>query len=157
MVWALSHGDPMLRFLKSLAPAWASLGLCGGLAFAASADAVSGEWAVGRTNLVRIGPCSAAPSRLCGIIVATANGKDGRPLRDSQNPDPSLRNRPLVGLPLIFDFRPAGDRRWTGGKIYDPDDGKTYDAKLAPGPGGTLQVSGCVLFICKAQVWRRPR
>jgi uncharacterized protein (DUF2147 family) len=143
--------------MKSIALAWAGIWLCGGSAVAASPDAVSGDWAVGRTNVVRIGPCSGAPARLCGIIVATANGKDGRPLRDSENPDPALRNRPLVGLPLIFGFRAAGDGRWTGGKIYDPDDGKTYDAKLAPGPDGTLQVSGCVLFLCKAQTWRRPR
>lgn len=129
----------------------------GGGSAAAAADPVNGDWAVGGRTVVRIGPCAGAPARLCGIIVTAPNGKDGRPLLDPENPDPSLRIRPLVGLPLIFGFRSTGDGRWTGGKIYNPDDGKTYEAKLEPGPGGTLKVSGCVLFFCKAETWRRPK
>ena len=135
--------------------ALAIVGICGGAAAAAATDYVSGDWSAGGQTVVRIGPCAGAPAQRCGLIVAMANGKDGRPPRDGANPDPKLRSRPLVGLPLIFGFRAADGGRWTGGKIYNPDDGKTYDAKIEPGPDGTLEVSGCVLFLCKAQTWRR--
>ena len=146
----------MRRLVRSVGLALAGVGLCVGLANAGAADPVAGDWSTGGRTVVRIGPCAGAPARMCGVIVAMANGRDGRPLLDSQNPDPKLKTRALVGLPLIFGFRSAGGGRWADGKIYNPDDGKTYDAKLEPGPGGTLRVSGCVLFLCKAQTWRRP-
>ena len=47
---------------------------------------------------------------------------------DGKNPDPSLRARPLCGLTIITGLRPLGDNRWGGGRFYNPDDGKTYNA-----------------------------
>jgi vitamin B12 transporter len=41
------------------------------------------------------------------------------------------------------------------GRAYDPKTGKSYKAKLRPNPDGTLTVTGCVLFICQSQTWRR--
>ena len=46
--------------------------------------------------------------------------------RDKNNPDPALRQRPLCGLTILWDLRPAGPERWQGGWFYNPDDGKTY-------------------------------
>jgi uncharacterized protein (DUF2147 family) len=52
----------------------------------------------------------------------------GDPVLDGKNPDPSLRARPLCGLTIITGLRPLGDNRWGGGRFYNPDDGKTYNA-----------------------------
>jgi uncharacterized protein (DUF2147 family) len=131
------------------------IGICGSLANAAPADPVEGDWAAGGGVVLRISPCSPAPDRLCGLIIAWPNTKDGRPPRDARNPDPSLANRPLVGLPMIYGFRRAANGHWTGGKIYNPNDGKTYDSNLEAA-GGTLHVQGCVLILCKTQTWKRP-
>ena len=43
----------------------------------------------------------------------------------------------------------------TGGKIYDPNSGKTYDSKIGVNANGTLKVEGCVLVVCQAQTWKR--
>lgn len=131
-----------------------------GGAFAADAQQPrhpAGDWSTqGGWATVRIAPCANNVERLCGNIVALRrpNDRNGQPLRDNENPDPAPRARPLVGLPFIWDFRSSG-RRWTGGHIYDPDSGRTYGSNMRVRPDGNLEVNGCVLFICQAQVWTR--
>lgn len=49
--------------------------------------------------------------------------------KDLQNPNPALRNRELVGTMILFDFK-YDDGEWSGGKIYDPESGKTYSCKI---------------------------
>mgnify|MGYP003342163703 CR=1 FL=1 len=74
---------------------------------------------------------------------------------DANNPDAKLKARPIMGLPMLQGFKPAGPGKWTGGKIYDPNSGKTYDSKLTVTGAGTLKVEGCILMVCQAQTWRR--
>ena len=38
---------------------------------------------------------------------------------------------------------------------YDPKSGRSYKARLTSNPDGTLTVTGCLLFICQSQSWRR--
>ncbi|TAJ72363.1 MAG: DUF2147 domain-containing protein [Phenylobacterium sp.] len=133
--------------------------LAAGLALAAApalaADPVEGEWLTqSGTAKVRIGPCPGKADRMCGAISWLKNPADSKAL-DSNNPDPKLKTRTILGLPMIRDFKQAAPGRWTGGKIYDPNSGKTYDSKIAVGANGTLKVEGCVLMICQAQTWRR--
>ncbi len=122
---------------------------------ALAADPVEGEWLtqVG-AGKVRLSPCDGKPDRLCGRITWLRDPADAR-ARDANNPEPGLRSRPLIGLPMIRDFRKAAPGRWTGGKIYDPETGKTYDSKISINPNGTLKVEGCILVVCQAQTWRR--
>jgi uncharacterized protein (DUF2147 family) len=103
---------------------------------------------------VRIGSCRDRPDRLCGEIVAVMP-KPGAADTDTHNPDPALRHRPILGLQIIRDFRPAGPGRWEGGKIYDPHSGKTYASKMRLAPDGALRVDGCVLMFCQSQAWVR--
>jgi uncharacterized protein (DUF2147 family) len=129
--------------------------LAAGTTPALAADPVQGEWlTVGGSGKVRIAPCPARPERMCGTLVWLKDPVDAKRL-DANNPDQALRSRPLVGLPMIRDFKPAAPGRWTGGKIYDPESGKTYDSKIAISGNGTLKVEGCVLMLCQAQTWRR--
>ena len=45
---------------------------------------------------------------------------------------------------------------YAGGTILKPDEGKVYKSKMELIEGGSkLEVSGCVAFICKSQVWLR--
>ena len=50
--------------------------------------------------------------------------------RDTENPDPSLTKRPLVGLKLVEKLSYEGDNTWGSGKIYDPNSGYTWDARI---------------------------
>lgn len=130
----------------------AVLGLAAAPALAA--DPVEGEWLTqSGGGKVRIGPCPTAPAKLCGAISwlrpASANATD------TNNPDPKLKSRPIMGMPMLWGFKPAGPGKWAGGKIYDPNSGKTYDSKLTANGNGTLKVEGCIAIICQAQTWRR--
>ncbi|MGC1885259.1 MAG: DUF2147 domain-containing protein [Stellaceae bacterium] len=51
----------------------------------------------------------------------------GQPDLDHLNPDPSLRQRHLCGLTIIWGLQPEGPSHWTNGWLYDPKDGVTYD------------------------------
>lgn len=122
---------------------------------AIAADPVEGEWLTqGGSGKVRIAPCAGRPDRLCGLITWLSDPNTAK-ARDTNNPEARLRTRPLIGLPMIRDFRKAAAGRWTGGKIYDPGSGKTYDSKISINPNGTLKVEGCILVVCQAQTWRR--
>lgn len=138
-----------------------AFGLQAAPATAQDSAGIMGEWrTAGGWATVRISRCVRQTERICGNIVALrrANDANGRPLLDRSNPDAALRSRPLVGLPFITGFRPAGNNRWTGGRIYDPDSGRTYGSNMQLQADGTLKVNGCVLVICQAQTWTRaPR
>jgi uncharacterized protein (DUF2147 family) len=94
---------------------------------------------------------------MCGVIVwrKNPNNASGQPARDTKNPDPTLRDRTIVGLPFIGGFHRVAPGNWGGGKIYDPGGGKTYNSKMQLGADGNLQVAGCVLVFCQSQSWRR--
>lgn len=134
----------------------AALTLAATPAFAA--DPVEGDWMANPTTKVHISPCPSQKDRLCGVIawLKNPNGQSGKPAVDANNPDPALQSRPILGMTFIRDFRRAEPGRWTGGKIYDPNSGKTYDSKMRMNPDGTLKLEGCVVVICQAQTWRRP-
>lgn len=147
-----------MRLARSLLSALFLTGALGASAAAQPAASIHGEWVTeGGWATVRIAPCPGEASRLCGRIVSLKqpNDKAGRPKRDTANLDPKLRDRTVVGMAFITGFRPAAPGRWTGGKIYNPGDGKTYASRLALNPNGALKVSGCVLVICQAQTWTR--
>jgi uncharacterized protein (DUF2147 family) len=59
---------------------------------------------------------------------------------------------------VLTDFRLDGNR-WRHGEIYDPEDGRNYNARMELNANGTLSVTGCVLggIICQSEVWTRRR
>ena len=61
--------------------------------------------------------------------------------------------KPIVGMVFIKGLRLDGDE-YSGGTILDPGSGKVYKGKLKIIEGGKkLKASGCILFLCKGQVW----
>jgi uncharacterized protein (DUF2147 family) len=107
---------------------------------ALAADPVEGLWLV-----------QAGTAKMCGQITWLKNAG----AKDANNPDASLRNRPVMGMLMIRDFKSAGPGKWKDGKIYDPNSGKTYGSKMSANPDGTLKVEGCVAVVCQAQTWKR--
>ena len=78
---------------------------------------------------------------LFGTIVG---GPDDEDRRDVNNPDPSLRDRSLTGVRILEGFQSAGSGKWSGGTIYDPDNGKTYRCILELEDEDTLKVRGYI-------------
>ena len=94
---------------------------------------------------------------LCGEIVwlKRPNNKDGKPRRDVKNEDESLRKRPLLGIRMLWGMEDQGGGEWEDGEIYNARDGGTYDGEVEVIDANTIEVSGCVWFVCKTETWTR--
>lgn len=84
-------------------------------------------------------------------------GQGGKPKTDRRNPNHSLRGRPIVGLQLMNDFEAAGKGRWDGGKVYDPESGKTYKGKITLVNPNRLELRGYVgvSLFGRTEIWTR--
>ncbi len=103
-------------------------------------------WTPGFAARVKLAPCD---DKVCGSIVWAWD----------DTPTGASDKRPLVGQRIISGMRlevqPAQAAKSYAGAIYNPEDGQTYKAKMRLKTPNTLLVEGCVLFICREQVWRR--
>lgn len=106
-------------------------------------DAQGEWWTPGFNARVRIESC--ATDAVCGHIAW---------LWDDQ-PQGIVDKTPLVGKLVIDQMKQTEPGQWAGGRLYNPEDGRDYKGSLLLRSDSTLVVSGCVLFICQTQVWRR--
>jgi uncharacterized protein (DUF2147 family) len=119
-------------------------------AFAVVAEPVTGRWITeGGSAIVAIRPCG---QQLCGTVERVLKAPANAPTTDVNNPDPALRKRPLVGVPILSGFTDAG-KDWRG-TIYDPKSGKSYRSILKS-DGNALSVKGCIAVFCQSQRWTR--
>jgi len=93
---------------------------------AKSAAIPPGVWLFDKKVALEIYACR---DLLCGRILWLKVPRDsaGDLVLDRKNPDPTLRARALCGLTIITGLKPLGDNHWGEGRIYNPDDGKTYN------------------------------
>ena len=143
--------------------------LLGTLASTASAQSssVMGTWLTASgIAQVRIGPCpDAASGPICGLVVGLINpqGPDGKAVApdmatDYRNPDPALRSRKVIGMPLIWGFKKTSDpNAFEDGHIYNGENGKTYNANISLQPDGKLRLRGYVgtPMLGETQLWTR--
>lgn len=119
---------------------------------AMAAAPITGKWVTAeKDSIIEISPCG---KNMCGKISKFLTPVQGPPF-DRNNPDKALRNRPLLGLPILLALADSG-KQWEG-KIYDPKEGKTYKSKAYLNPNGTLTVKGCIAFFCKSFIWTAAR
>ena len=120
----------------------------------ASEDA-TGVWRMDNGKVtVRVTPCGQG---LCGRVVSLKKPRDdkGRPRLDKENPNPALRQRPVVGLTILSNMKVSGEGRWSG-TIYNPDDGHTYSSTMQLLGPATMKVNGCVAgVLCKSLKFTR--
>lgn len=95
----------------------------------------------------------------CGRIVWMKNpvDKNGRPLTDRNNPDPALRARAICGLTIITGLKPQEDDSWGRGRVYNPDEGRSYDVEIRRTAPDVLNVTGylALRFLGRTTEWRR--
>lgn len=82
---------------------------------------------------------------------------DGKARYDKQNPDKSKRDRRLLGVVILNGLQSEGDGEYGDGKIYDPNNGKTYSANAKLTGHDTLDARGYIGFslLGKTQTWHR--
>jgi len=131
----------------------AAILLAGVATVAKAEDDPTGRWIMENGKVtVQLSRCGGG---LCGRIVGLAKplDKKGRPKVDKENPNPSLRSRPLIGLTILSGMQAEGDNTWSG-SIYNADDGRTYSSTMHLA-GNRMKVKGCVVFICKSMAFRK--
>ena len=131
-----------------------------GHAQAASADP-TGIWRKAqqgeRPGKIQLFRCGSGKRYLCAKIVwlQDPNDSQGRPLHDVRNENPSMRDRPILGLPIINGLAPAGPNVWKG-SIYNPEDGNTYSATLTLVSRNQINLKGCKAWLlCGERTWLR--
>jgi uncharacterized protein (DUF2147 family) len=134
---------------------------------AAQSPSVMGTWLTASgVAQVRIGPCpDPATGAICGTVVGLINpkGPDGNAVApdmatDYRNPDPALRTRKVIGMPLIWGFKKTSDpNAFEDGHIYNGENGKTYNANISLQPDGKLRLRGYVgtPMFGETQLWTR--
>lgn len=82
--------------------------------------------------------------KLFGKITWLKEPKDnGKDKTDKNNPNPDLRNKPIVGLVILKDFDKDG-KNWKNGEIYDPKSGKTYSSTIKWSGENQLNIRGFI-------------
>ena len=119
-----------------------------------AAQPIEGRWMTAEKDaIITIDDCG---SSLCGkitrFLVAPPQGADQR---DVNNSNASLRNRKLLGMPVLTGFS-KDDDVWRG-QIYDPKSGKTYRSIVRRKSADRLEVKGCLGPFCQTQVWTKAR
>jgi len=103
---------------------------------------------------IRVHACGPA---LCAEIASTQPPLDpatGRLWTDKNNIDASKRDRPLIGVQVLFDMHPNGAGKWSG-TLYDSDRGKTYSGNLIELGADRIRIEGCMVMLCGGEELRR--
>jgi len=131
-----------------------------GLSMLAAAAAMSPDAAVGRwrtetrNGIVEVERCGGS---ICGKLVSSDGLRTNPNMLDINNKDTALRGRRLLNLQILGGFTRGGGE-WSGGTIYNGDDGGTYRATVTPIDADHLKVKGCIIWpLCKSQTWTRIR
>lgn len=120
-------------------------------------DAVCGTWltATGKAHV----EIKKEGNHYTGYITWLRDPHDakGQPLCDRNNDEEDLRKRPILGLPVLMNLRHKRKGCWEGGRIYDPEQGKTFDCRLELEGGNRLKVRGYIgtPVFGKTQYWKR--
>ena len=80
--------------------------------------------------------------------------EDGNLKLDKENPEASLRSEPILNSIILRDFTYKNEQ-WKGGKIYDPESGKTYSSKMWLDGENTLSLRGYWGFLYRTSQWTR--
>jgi uncharacterized protein (DUF2147 family) len=139
-----------MRFIKAALVGAGLVVFSASLGLAQSADDVLGTWQnPDNGSHIRIAKCG---SGVCATVIKV---KD--PSRtDEHNPDPKLRDRKVQGLTIMNGAKKTGDKTWAG-KLYNTQDGKTYNGTITVVSKDSIKLEGCVLggLICQGPTWTR--
>jgi uncharacterized protein (DUF2147 family) len=120
------------------------------------ADSVVGKWrAESKNAVVDIVRCGGS---ICGKLIGSDGLRANPEMLDTKNRDAKLKGRKVLGLDMIAGAFTFADGAWSGGTVYNPEDGGTYKATLTNPDQDHLRLKGCIVWpLCKTQTWTRIR
>ena len=128
------HGRSTFRLAIGIAVLWSC---------STAQGAVRGKWVnPSKSVIIDIEPCG---HLLCGTVVWAS---------EKAKHDARKGTKHLVGTKLLTGMTHSSAHVWKG-KIFVPDQNMHASAKLKPEGAIHLKVSGCVMMICKSQVWTK--
>ena len=119
----------------------------------ANANKILGVWLTeikdGKVEIYKKG------SKFYGRIVwmKEPNDEKGQPQTDNKNPDESLKPRQILRMDIITGLV-YEDGEWSGGNIYDPKSGDTYDCKIWL-EDGKLKLRGYLGWFYDTKTWTK--
>lgn len=121
---------------------------------AAEGDEVLGTW-INQAGDGQI-KISVQEGKYVGVILGSTD-PDSPDRKDINNPDPALKDRSLTDLTILADLIYRGSNKWSGGWIYDPNNGKTYKCKMTLKDINTLDIRGYVGIPAfgRSEEWKR--
>ena len=130
-------------------------------------DPIEGVWRTLLASEITIAACEVGFCGTLSTIVVPSEGltaedyaaAQAMPVEsytDQRNPDPALRDRPMLGLQILT-LLPSSKPNVYDGEIYNPEDGNTYSGYVELLGPDALRLNGCVLFnvICRGEDWVR--
>ena len=114
------------------------------------ADTVTGIFQTERNDTgafleVKFAPCENDQNLSCAKILKAYKSKNE--INESYE---------HLGKIIVAGMEDAGEGKFKGGTIWDPSEDKTYNSKMTI-KGKDISVEGCILFFCKAQLWKRVK
>lgn len=128
----------------------------------AQVDEVLGPWLTEKEGaVIEIYRCGEEGSReLCARIawLREPYTDEGDLKRDPENPDASLRDRPLCGIEVLTGLKRSDSNTWSYGRVYNPKNGNDYSAYLDAKADETVHIRGYIgiPLIGKSETWTRP-
>jgi uncharacterized protein (DUF2147 family) len=126
------------------------------LAAQIKADDIVGVWLTGGKEPAKI-QVYRSGNKYYGKI-AWVTKPEGRTRLDTNNPDKEKRNQPIIGLVILTNFKFDEDE-WNGGKIYDPESGKTYSCNISLKDKNTMKIRGYIgiSLLGRTETWVRSQ
>ena len=122
----------------------------------AAADPIEGVWKMTDGSVtIKV---TIEKGDLVGRVTAVRPKKGKDFTFDHKNPDPELRGRKIIGLPILWGFQKKGDK-WHGGYGYLFSKGKTYQGKIWMEGNNRMVMRGFigVSLLGKSAEWDRVR
>ena len=85
--------------------------------------------------------------------------QEGERKLDTENPNPELRKKPILGLLIMKKLKYKKYGYWSGGSIYDARSGKTYSLEISMDEKNILKLRGYlgISLIGKTTTWTRVK
>lgn len=129
------------------------------LAAQTKADDITGVWLTRGKEPAKI-QIFKSGDRYYGKIIWLENPTENdKPRVDKKNQDKNKQSQQIVGLIILENFRFNNSDEWNGGKIYDPESGKTYNCYLSLKNETTLKVRGYIgiSFFGRTEIWSKVK